>query len=109
MTCRLEFHPTSLHSDAEHTSAHVSGAHEAVEEIHEHRGVPPLAAECLDGSQRRDFTLQVPRSAPWATPATTRFLSIEPLLGPVGELDLDGIDWVIVGGESGHGEAQNGS
>lgn len=37
------------------------------------------------------------------TPATTKFLSIEPLLGPVGELDLDGIQWVIVGGESGHG------
>ena len=31
----------------------------------------------------------------------TRFLSIEPLLAPVGELDLTGISWVIVGGESG--------
>ena len=36
-----------------------------------------------------------------ATPATVRFLSIEPLLGPVGTLNLDGISWVIVGGESG--------
>ena len=36
-----------------------------------------------------------------ATPAAVRFLSIEPLLGPVGEIDLDGISWVIVGGESG--------
>ena len=34
-------------------------------------------------------------------PAGVRFLSIEPLLGPVGTLDLTGIDWVIVGGESG--------
>jgi protein gp37 len=34
-------------------------------------------------------------------PASVRFLSIEPLLGPVGELDLEGISWVIVGGESG--------
>jgi protein gp37 len=33
--------------------------------------------------------------------ATVRFLSIEPLLGPVGGLDLRGIDWVILGGESG--------
>jgi protein gp37 len=33
--------------------------------------------------------------------AAIRFLSIEPLIGPVGKLDLDGIDWVIVGGESG--------
>ena len=34
-------------------------------------------------------------------PATIRFLSIEPLLGPVRKLDLRGISWVIVGGESG--------
>ncbi|HVY98070.1 MAG TPA: phage Gp37/Gp68 family protein [Dongiaceae bacterium] len=34
-------------------------------------------------------------------PAGVRFLSIEPLIGPVGEIDLSGIDWVIVGGESG--------
>ena len=34
-------------------------------------------------------------------PARIRFLSIEPLIGPVGELDLRGISWVIVGGESG--------
>ena len=33
--------------------------------------------------------------------ASVRFLSIEPLLGPVGPLDLRGIHWVIVGGESG--------
>lgn len=35
--------------------------------------------------------------------ASVRFLSIEPLLEDVGELNLDGIEWVIVGGESGHG------
>jgi protein gp37 len=34
-------------------------------------------------------------------PAHVRFLSIEPLLGPIPNLPLDGIDWVIVGGESG--------
>jgi protein gp37 len=37
------------------------------------------------------------------TPAAVRFLSIEPLLEDLGEIDLDRIDWVIVGGESGHG------
>jgi protein gp37 len=37
------------------------------------------------------------------TPAAVRFLSLEPLLGPVSSLDLTGIDWVIVGGESGTG------
>ncbi|MFO1011385.1 MAG: phage Gp37/Gp68 family protein [Planctomycetota bacterium] len=35
------------------------------------------------------------------TSAHVRFLSLEPLLGPLPALDLDGIDWVIVGGESG--------
>jgi protein gp37 len=35
--------------------------------------------------------------------AKTRFLSAEPLLEDLGPLDLDGISWVIVGGESGHG------
>ena len=37
------------------------------------------------------------------TPAAVRFLSIEPLLEDLGEVDLSGIDWVIVGGESGLG------
>src|SRR5258708_2549505 len=36
-------------------------------------------------------------------PAGVRFLSIEPLIAPMGKLDLHGIDWVIVGGESGPG------
>lgn len=36
-----------------------------------------------------------------ATPAAVRFLSLEPLLGPLPSLNLSGIDWVIVGGESG--------
>lgn len=45
----------------------------------------------------------VPRIAELqAAPAATRFLSVEPLLEDVGALDLSGIDWVIVGGESGH-------
>jgi protein gp37 len=35
------------------------------------------------------------------TNAITKFLSIEPLLGPIQNLNLHGIDWVIVGGESG--------
>jgi protein gp37 len=36
-------------------------------------------------------------------PAAVRFLSIEPLLGPIPRLPLSSIDWVIVGGESGGG------
>lgn len=34
-------------------------------------------------------------------PAAVRFVSAEPLLGPLPDVDLDGIDWLIVGGESG--------
>ena len=37
------------------------------------------------------------------TPAKTKFLSLEPLLGPLRNLDLSNIDWAIVGGESGFG------
>jgi protein gp37 len=36
-------------------------------------------------------------------PAKVRFLSLEPLIGPLDRLDLKGIHWVIVGGESGPG------
>lgn len=37
------------------------------------------------------------------TDAEVKFLSLEPLLGPIPELNLDQIDWVVVGGESGPG------
>lgn len=49
-------------------------------------------------SQRYAFRLNHLRKVP----AAVRFVSAEPLLGPV-DLNLDGIDWVIVGGESGPG------
>lgn len=42
---------------------------------------------------RADFLREVP--------AAVRFISAEPLLGPLEELDLDGVDWLIAGGESG--------
>lgn len=38
-----------------------------------------------------------------ASPAGVRFLSVEPLIGALGPVDLSGIDWVIAGGESGPG------
>lgn len=37
-----------------------------------------------------------------STPAAVKFLSCEPLLGSLDDLRVDGVDWVIVGGESGH-------
>jgi len=36
-------------------------------------------------------------------PARVRFVSLEPLLGPMEDMSLDGVDWVIAGGESGPG------
>ena len=54
------------------------------------------------GVSVEDQRYGVPRIAHLRTvPAQIRFLSVEPLLADVGELDLDGIHWVIVGGESG--------
>lgn len=77
-------------------------------------------------TKRADRLHEVSRDLPWAsniwmgvtvensdyvhridclreTGAYIKFLSIEPLLGPILNLTLEGIDWVIVGGESGPG------
>jgi len=68
----------------------------------ERAGVWPLPNVWLgtsiesDGYARRAAVLR-------QVPAALRFLSLEPLLGPLPSLDLAGIDWVIVGGESGPG------
>jgi protein gp37 len=51
--------------------------------------------------ERADYTFRIDQLR--KTAAKVRFLSIEPLLGPIPDLVLDGIDWVIVGGESGPG------
>ena len=54
------------------------------------------------GVSVEDRTHGLPRiDALRATPARVRFLSIEPLLEDLGAVNLSGIDWVIVGGESG--------
>jgi protein gp37 len=54
-----------------------------------------VSVEDKDAVYRIDDLRQVP--------AAVRFLSCEPLIGPLPGLDLDGIGWVIAGGESGHG------
>jgi protein gp37 len=46
-----------------------------------------------------DFTFRIDHLR--QTDAAVKFLSLEPLLGPMYDLDLEEIDWVIVGGESG--------
>jgi len=53
----------------------------------------------VEDQQRADERIDTLR----VLPAAVRFLSMEPLLGPVDRLDLNGIHWVILGGESGHG------
>jgi len=50
--------------------------------------------------ENEDYTYRISDLA--LTPARIKFLSIEPLIGPVYTLPLNNIDWVIVGGESGH-------
>jgi protein gp37 len=56
------------------------------------------------GVSVEDREYGIPRIADLqATPAAVRFLSVEPLLEDVGLLPLEGISWVIVGGESGPG------
>jgi protein gp37 len=49
--------------------------------------------------ENEDYTLRIHDLT--TVPAHVRFLSVEPLLGPIEALPLDGIHWVVVGGESG--------
>ncbi len=54
-----------------------------------------VSVESNEVAWRADFLRRVP--------AAVRFISAEPLIGPVDHLKLDGIQWVITGGESGFG------
>jgi protein gp37 len=49
--------------------------------------------------ESRNYTFRINHLR--TVPAALRFISAEPLLGPLGELDLTGVGWVIAGGESG--------
>ncbi|MBM4446008.1 MAG: phage Gp37/Gp68 family protein [Chloroflexi bacterium] len=49
--------------------------------------------------ENEDYTFRIDHLR--NTGAKVKFLSLEPLLGPIPSLNLEGIDWVIVGGESG--------
>jgi protein gp37 len=51
--------------------------------------------------EREDYRFRIDHLR--QTEGKVRFLSLEPLLGPLGALNLDGIHWVIAGGESGPG------
>jgi protein gp37 len=73
---------------------------EAVQEpCHDHWSLPNVWLGTTIESDSYTFRADHLR----ATPAAIRFLSLEPLLGPLPSLDLTGIDWVIAGAESGPG------
>lgn len=83
-----------------HTFQVLTKRAERLEELASALAWPPnlwmgVSVESEDYAHRIDHLRRVP--------ARVRFLSLEPLLGPLDKLDLDGIGWVIVGGESGHG------
>ena len=85
-------------------STHLSGAHQATEPCRPAGWKAALDAEHLARHEHRirkvAWTVGAAQRKP--TPRT-KFLSLEPLLGPLPSIQLQGIDWVIVGGESGPG------
>jgi len=81
-----------------HTFQVLTKRSERLREIEEHTSIPKnvwlgVSVECEDYVYRIDDLR--------ATHAPVKFLSLEPLIDPLPGLDLEGIDWVIVGGESG--------
>ena len=62
-----------------------------------------MASECVDGRKRRGFAVLSRVDDLRKVPAAVRFLSCEPLIGSLPDIDLTDIHWVIVGGESGWG------
>ena len=65
--------------------------------IANHQGLPNVWLGVSIESDRYAFRADHLRR----TPAAVRWISAEPLLGPLPSLDLTGIDWLVVGGESG--------
>ena len=67
-------------------------------------GTPPRSRTSGGASALRTIATDCPGSSTYGLPRSgCAFLSIEPLLEDLALLNLSGIDWVIVGGESGHG------
>ncbi len=83
-----------------HTFQVLTKRHERMEELAPKLPWPPnvwmgVSIENNRWALRADYLRRVP--------AAVRFISAEPLLGPLDALDLSGIDWLIAGGESGAG------
>jgi protein gp37 len=84
----------------QHTFQILTKRHERLAELASELDWPPnvwmgVSIENRRFVERADYLRQVP--------AAIRFISAEPLLGPLEGLDLAMIDWLIAGGESGHG------
>lgn len=93
--------PGSHHDESKpHRLGGSSGAHTAV--LRATDGAWPLRNLWMGTSvENRDCLARIDELR--KVPAAVRFLSIEPLLEDLGEINLEGINWVIVGGESGSG------
>jgi protein gp37 len=88
-----------IRSTPRHTYQILTKREKILEKYFAHRCVPENAwLGVTVESHNRKNRIEVLRGIN----SKVRFLSIEPLLTDVGELNLDGIHWVIVGGESGH-------
>lgn len=85
----------------QHTFQVLTKRAERIEQFTAGRPAPPNVWLGVSVENRRHGVPRIPYLR--RSNAAVRFLSVEPLLEDVGELDLAGIDWVIVGGESGHG------
>lgn len=90
---------TTIRETPQHRYQLLTKRAERVAEYFATREVPKnvwlgVTVECQSTRYRIDYLRKIP--------AMVRFLSCEPLLEDLEELNLSGIDWVIVGGESGH-------
>jgi protein gp37 len=89
---------------ARDAQAHLPAAHQAPKRL------ARLAASCLPSNVWMGVTVEN-EATRWRAdelrkvPAAVRFISAEPLLEPLPDLNLDGIDWLIAGGESESGAA----
>ncbi|MGF1595229.1 MAG: DUF5131 family protein [Kiloniellaceae bacterium] len=85
-----------------HTFQILTKQPERMAEFLDHRGGTPLRNVWL-GTSVEDERVASRIDALRQCDAVVRFISFEPLIGPVGAIDLSGIHWAIVGGESGPG------
>jgi protein gp37 len=83
-----------------HTFQILTKRHERLLELADHFDWPPNVWMGVTIENRR-FVHRA--DALRAVSAAVRFISAEPLLGPLDDLNLEGIDWLIAGGESGPG------